>query len=585
LSVGLLIGAAALAQPAAPLRTARVTGRVVKPNGDPLRRATVTLLGTENYTVNADANGAFALDNIAPGAYALIAQRMGYASQKYGAAGPLVRSCSGLDNAGLQTARAAGGPDPISRFRPCIERAPGTMLSLTAGSEMKDLIIRVTQHGLISGKVLNQDGEPVPGVVMAMKAGYERGARRLVIETSSAIGPDGEYTVDDLPPGPYYLRAMSGSMMAINGSATIITGSTMIITGMASSLDRPGKTAPEADVATYYPSELDETKAASVEVKPGEEAAGVDVLLRRTRVFSVRGTVSAPPGGGAGTAMVTLAPKGALSEPFNSARGVVAANGAFEIRNVDPGTYVISCTRQGATPTLYLRQDVVVSAADVEGVNLTPVQGVAVTGTVKVEGVNSGTWPNLTLMAPDGGFGSGSATFDSKGAFTFRMPVAPLEYEVRLGALPPGTYVKSIRYGNRDALHGLLDLTGGAAGSLDIVLSSRVAALTGKVKNATDGAAAGVLVTAWPRKAEAEGGVHSASTDQNGAFKIADLGPGDYFVAAWEDIDPGLADSPEFLGRFRNDATAVAIEEGGRASADLKLIPRQRIDPEVAKLP
>jgi hypothetical protein len=163
--------------------------------------------------------------------------------------------------------------------------------------------------------------------------------------------------------------------------------------------------------------------------------------------------------------------------------------------------------------------------------------------------------------------------------------MAPAEYEVRVTELPPGTYVKSIRCGEQDALHGLLDLTGSAAGSLDIVLSSRVAAIGGKVSNAKNEAVAGALAIAWPRKAELAGGVRSAPTDQNGNFTIMDLGPGDYFVAAWDDLDPGLAGDAGFLGRFQSDAASATVAEGGKATVNVRLVPRERVAAEMAKLP
>jgi hypothetical protein len=275
----------------------------------------------------------------------------------------------------------------------------------------------------------------------------------------------------------------------------------------------------------------------------------------------------------------------------------VAANGAFEIRNAEPGAYVIAGLRLGGARALFERRDVDVSAADVEGINLAPVQGIALAGTVRMEGSTPESWPTVTLAVPqhvanpdvpsvlDAYAGAGPAKPDSSGAFAFSPAVAPTQYEVRLDALPPGTYVKSIRCGDRDALHGPLDLTAGAAGSLEIVLSPKVAAITGKVKNIKDEPVAGAFVTVWPRKPEFAAGVHSAGTDQNGAFRIADLGPGDYYVAAWEEIDPGLAVSPEFLERFQDQAAAVTLVEGGRASADVKMIPRERTAAEMAKLP
>ncbi len=561
LSIALLIGAAAFAQPAEAPRKPHVAGRVVKQNGEPLRHATVTLLGRERYTGTADANGAFAFDGIAPGRYALIAQRVGYASQKYGAAAPLDRSCHGLDDFNLQEDRADWGFDIVGNFRQCIERAPGTMLALTADLEMKDLVIRIAQLGVIGGKVTNQDSEPASGQVMATVR--EPGAKSARIVSTSTIGPDGEYTVGDLLPGRYYL---------FTRGANPLTGTQ----------DRLSKPPLEAEVPTYYPSALDESEAVPVDVKAGEVLRGVNILVRRGRVFSIRGTAAMPAGGGlAGTMLATLAPKEGATGSSYVAMAIVGADGTYAFRNVASGAYVISCRTQA----LFGRREVVVSAADVEGANLTMVPGIAMAGAVKVEGVTPGTWPTVTLAAVDGSSAASSARFDANGAFTFPSSVAPMAYMVRLTALLPGTYVKSIRYGNQDALRGPLDLTGGASGSLDIVLSSKAAALTGKVTDARGDAALGVLVTAWPRKAEVTGGVHSASTDQNGRYEIADLGPGDYFAAAWEDIDPGLAEAPEFLARFQNQAAAAHLEEGARASADVKLVPRERTDAEAAKLP
>ena len=562
--VALLMIAAAAAQPA------HVAGRVVKQTGEGMRHATVTLLGAERYTATADAAGAFAFDGVAPGTYALMAQRVGYASQKYGAAWPLVRACGKLDDVNNQREHANSGYDVVVDLRQCIEHAPGTMLTLAVGQAIKDLTIPIVQHGVISGKVLNQDGEATANqVVAAMREVYRDGARRLAQAVSTSTGPDGVYTLDDLPPGRYYVRAMTGYTFASPGR---------------------DKAPQEADVQTYYPSEMDASKAAPVEVKAGEESGGTDILLRRMGVFTVRGTVALPPGGPASNIYVSLTAKALDGMPTGARLNAVAANGAFEIRGVLPGGYVISSARLGgSSPLLVQRQDVVVSG-DVEGLSLSPLQGVAVTGTMKMEGPMPQDWPTVTLAAPHGTpdpllpqiadaySGAGPVKPDANGTISFPIGLAPSEYEVQITGLPAGTYVKSIRYGEQDALHEALDLTGGGAGSLDIVLSSKGAAITGK-------AAAGALVTAWPKKTEFAGGVHSASADQNGNFAIGGLGPGDYFVAAWEDIDPGLAEDAGFLARFQGDAAAVSLAEGGRGVANVKAIGRERVAAEVAKLP
>jgi hypothetical protein len=202
-----------------------------------------------------------------------------------------------------------------------------------------------------------------------------------------------------------------------------------------------------------------------------------------------------------------------------------------------------------------------------------------------VEGTRPATLPSLILTDPNSNSGNGPTAPGPTGAFRFDRKFPPSRYSVTLLTLPAGVFVKSIRYGGQDALRDLLDLTKGGD-SLDIVLSSKVASVAGNVTNAAGDAAAGVVISVWPRVpvAATDGGAKFTSTDQNGHFEVADLGPGDYYAAAWEEIDPGLLRDTSFLARFSKDAAAVHLDEGGRATADTKVITRERLVPEIAKI-
>ena len=132
----------------------------------------------------------------------------------------------------------------------------------------------------------------------------------------------------------------------------------------------------------------------------------------------------------------------------------------------------------------------------------------------------------------------------------------------------------------------MLDLTEGG-GALDIRLSSRVASVSGSVKNGADGPAGGATVTIWPKQADPgnlTGGIKSATVDQNGSYRIGDLAPGSYYVAAWEDVEQGLADTPGFRARFQDQLSEVTVEEGARQAVNPVLIPRDQIIAEAAKL-
>ncbi len=135
-----------------------------------------------------------------------------------------------------------------------------------------------------------------------------------------------------------------------------------------------------------------------------------------------------------------------------------------------------------------------------------------------------------------------------------------MKYFANLSGLPQSVYVKSIRLGAEDVTRATLDLTSGASGTLEIILSPKGAELAGTIRNDRGDPVAGVVVTLRPKipdGSNAGGGIKTLPTDADGGFKIFGLAPGDYFVAAG-DTSGG-------------DALAVKLEEGGHQRVDVKV--------------
>jgi hypothetical protein len=76
----------------------------------------------------------------------------------------------------------------------------------------------------------------------------------------------------------------------------------------------------------------------------------------------------------------------------------------------------------------------------------------------------------------------------------------------------------------------------------------------------------------------------TAKTDSTGQFTFQGLSPGEYRVAAWEQIEQGLDTVPEFRAKFDDKATAVKLQENDHAQIQPALIPRDAIETEAAKL-
>ena len=608
----------------------RIEGRVVSLNGEVVRKATVRLqpafgpqfaglppMGAQanqipsTYSESSDEAGKFVFENVAAGRYMLTSEKTGFVTQRYGA-----RS----------------------------DTSPGTQLVLEAGNELKDVAIQMTPQAVIAGRVMDQDGDPVANIgVSVFRYGYTNGRRTLTPGggppaggRGGPIGPggpggtvtddQGNFRIGNLSPGRYYISADPRGGNGLIGPVQ----------------EQPGRAAaaPKAtDVTTFYPNALDAKNAAPVDVGAGGEIRGIDLRLRREKTYSIRGkAVDTTIGGPAVSAYVLVVPPEATSVgPATLSNMTRSSNdGSFEIRNLLPGTHVIQGSA-GATLTISSgsgaglmmlrmaagpagvessatgRMEVTVSDANVTDAVLQLTGGAEITGTIRMEDGDLKDWlqPPPQSSQPQGPAGlpplpgpgaksvrlatsegisvsAPNAPFNSDGTFLIKG-VTPGKYFVTVGGLPQGSFVKSMRFGGQDVTRAPLDLTSGGGGQLEVVLSPKAGDITGVVLNDKNEPVQGVPVTLWPKvpdRSNSTNGIKSANTDQNGSFKISGLAPGDYYVAAWDDIpEAGLAQNPDFLAQFSTDDTAVKLAESAHQNASVKFVTRERIMAEAAKIP
>ena len=148
----------ALAAQTNPAESCSVSGQVTNAStGEPVRRALVYLRRVDASTAGTngpvtpsgatDTTGQFAIAGIAPGKYRLSAEHNGFLIAQYGARGP--------DKA-------------------------GTLLTLEPGQKSNGLAMRLTPHGVIAGRVLDEEGEPVSSVdVQVLRLQYMQGRKQM----------------------------------------------------------------------------------------------------------------------------------------------------------------------------------------------------------------------------------------------------------------------------------------------------------------------------------------------------------------------------------------------------------------------
>src|SRR5436305_6299474 len=92
---------------------------------------------------------------------------------------------------------------------------PGLLMELTAGTDLRDVMFRLTPAAVVVGRITDENGEPAAGVeVEALVEGKDDSfPDTLVVPIKKAITNDlGEYRLYALPPGEYFLAAIDTGM-------------------------------------------------------------------------------------------------------------------------------------------------------------------------------------------------------------------------------------------------------------------------------------------------------------------------------------------------------------------------------------
>ncbi len=487
-----------------------ISGIVISTSGEPVRKARVILRAKDetafSYAAASDANGRFAIQDVQPGDYFVGADRPGFTADDNGVPG-----------------------------------APPPTLKVEAGRSVSDLKIRLIPLAVVTGRVLDDDGDPIRGAqVEAMAYGYQTGKKELDTQEQASANDKGEFRLFALTPGTIYLRASAENRprFTSDNSATV------------------------SFTPTFFPSTTNAALASAIDLSAGAQLSGFDIRLRRERHYSVRGTLpDVFKHEGAQTMLQILSRDGS-----RESTGLQQNEETFEFQDVIPGSYVIIGNVMHGGKRSVLRQAVEVGNADVEGVTLNFAPPVNVSGTVRIEGALSRPLEKVQIILAGDIFGQHTAEVKSDG--TFAIPeVMPEMYRVIIRS-QPGAYMKSIRLGDEDVSGGRIDLTK-ESGSLTIVLATDVGDVEGSVKKANGDPAVRVRVTLIAGRSDLS---RYEFTDEQGKFHMREVPPGEYKAFAWSDAPFGAPQDPDFRKPFEKHAVAVKLDPNGHATVDLTAI-------------
>lgn len=532
--------------PVASEKVGHVEGIVTNVAGEPLQRATVRLIGQPSFVAETGVTGKFAIESIPPGRYTLYAERAGYVRQVYGAR---------------------------------IPGKGGAVFSLGPGQRLSGIELKLTQQGIVQGRVTDEYGEPVANARVAIHFKTYLSNRQLFLHRSVTAGAEGEFSIGELGPDRYYISASDPISSARARDAPTAGAVT------------------QGHVTTYYPGVIRAADATGVEVGPGAEIRGLEIRLQKTPVYRIRGRIAenTPPRGSLAVAMEPAEPS--IMNDGNRQIGRNFADGSFEFTGVSPGEYtllILMTPGIARSDQLTGYRRITITDQNVDDLVLALWPPAVITGGILREGsaekdsAAGGLMPRVTLTIDGEIPGRSTYTADPKADGTFVLSgVMPAKYRVVINRLGEGVYLKSVRFGGSDVTHNLLDLTAGSDGKLDVQVSSGAADVNGVVRNSHGEAVPSVTVSLWSPGRGSDGAVEfvaDTSTGLDGTFRISAIPPGKYRIAAWEEIVTGLWAVPEFLHSFEGKAIEVELGENQHANVDPALISSQAIEREESRL-
>jgi uncharacterized protein (DUF2141 family) len=534
----------------------------------PVRRAVVSARSAADprnaYTAVTDDAGRFTIGGLPPGRYTVVATKRGWVAASYGAKAP---------------------------------GRSGRSIPLAAG-EQAAISLTMLKSAVISGTITDAGGGMPSGLVMrAMRYAYQpnSGERRLTTAGSTALGPDdrGQYRIFGLAPGEYYVTVAGSTGGFTAGSDLHLTSDVDVQEAMkavdggpyAAITDVPQRSV--TFLSTFYPGTSSPAQATPIAVRAGEERTGVDFTVQYSGAVKIDGVVTGPNGDAmpAG-AQVTLAANDP-SMPMLGFEGVRTArpgpDGHFEFAQIAPGPYLLIARAslpppEGSTvPQVYATaMDLDVQSEDQRGLSLALGDTLSVSGAVRFEGDGAapplkGLRVNLqpaTTVAVT--VSSGGAPVNSDGTFTI-TGIAPGRYHLSLLLPTPVTpwIVRTATLAGREALDGAVDVRQSLADAT-VTITDRIAELSGKVDAANGGDYTLVLFpqdhTLWTAPSRR---ITTARTAKDATFSFKRLPPGDYSLAAVDDVEPGEWYDPSFLQRLEPTAIKVTIGEGEKKIQDL----------------
>jgi hypothetical protein len=442
------------------------------------------------------------------------------------------------------------------------------------GMSIQQIDLAVQKRSYISGRVIGRDDLPIADAeVTAWSRVFRDGRPQFLVRSSGTTDRRGEYRLDQLADGDYYLGVRPSLVNFRAGHSTL--------------KDPKHAHVQLAYASTLYPNAKTFSEAIPVHVRLAEQREDVELMVDKAPAFCASASIATASSTmeALTTVMVSEVSEG-WDHPLGG--GAVGPTGEFEICGLTVGTaYVLTANSWKSDIDVggFFRREFVGTNRDAElGVLdlglISMHRGEKVVGTVVVEGARPGQ------LIPDGinvildplarlSYFNETTHSRVEPSGDFGLPsVFPDEHWLGVSGLPTGFYLKTATYNRTDLLR---DPWKSADGELRILLGADGASLTGRVFDKEGRAVSDGAVLLAPR-AVSHGDryvtpIFSRHVDQNGYFRfLSAVAPGEYYVFAVQGLPETELQNPDIARRYLFWATEVSLVPRDNHNISLTLL-------------
>jgi hypothetical protein len=428
---------------------------------------------------------------------------------------------------------------------------------------VEHLDIRLPRAASLSGRIVDEAGDPVQGVrVEALEMRSVRG-RRLPVQAAYALTNDiGEFRMGGLNPGAYYLRASSTETWTSDDGRESF-----------------------AYAQTFYPgaATLEDTQPLSIAL--GQQASGLDFALMPRPAQRITGMLVNAAGEPIAAQRIHLdrierTAGGALLSAGFGGSAISREDGTFAIAALPPGEYMIY---SGDREKDFTQVQVFVADERV-GVALTPRRIARVSGAVFAEDGKAPDFPAARIRVLPIALDETLPVWGTPGPqavradWTFEIANLDGPFLFRITGLPEPWMLRAVRLGGADVTDAPVQLppAAGDLKGLQLVLSRTAGGrVSGLVTDAAGAARAdstvvvfGVDSATWTPGSRFVRGVRPAD---DGRFAASGLPAGRYYAIARDFLAEGEWEDPAFLREAARTAAEFALDPGGSIDLALEL--------------